>query len=670
MRSYSTATSWPEREARRRPRMDARTRASDAPRAPESSPESPGAPEALDARLVALARAGGPLRWALGRLAARLLAGGGRPRGGWETLGFVRAADYAREQLGISGAELGDLARVGAALGGLRCVEAALLSGRLSWTKVRLLAGVATEADETAWLAVAERTSAAALAQRVRQIDRGCLEVVGAAPGTSGNDVRLESDEAGAPEEACATLAVPCPARVSARWGAVRRLARRVAGEWLSAAACAEAVTAEAVSALLPLEVDPETLPPPARRDTAARSGAGVAAAGMAEPIPPEAPEGPGVAEASAAASRLIQALVEGIEEADLPELDARLRRVVALERTRLARLGPVLLELAEARGFRDLGFTGLDAYVRERLGMAPRSARALLRLERACRRSAPLRRAWRSGALAVSKAQALVAVVLAPGSAPWVAAWLARAGDVTVRRLEDDVDHALATGTLDPAALPELPVPPTDELGRVLPAGVQNGERTTGGVPEPATDALGRATAPPGVQNGERTTGGTGGAGSWRWRDCVRIHAPVEVVNLLRACLCTVQRRIERAAGRPSSRAEALEAILDHVLATWAAAGLGGRRAIPPEHRVFARDGWRCVVPGCTSHRNLQAHHVRFRSAGGSDALFNLATLCAAHHQRGVHGGHLRIHGTAPGRLRFEMPLGTWRSGDRRAPA
>jgi hypothetical protein len=83
--------------------------------------------------------------------------------------------------------------------------------------------------------------------------------------------------------------------------------------------------------------------------------------------------------------------------------------------------------------------------------------------------------------------------------------------------------------------------------------------------------------------------------------------------------------------------------------------------------------DGWRCAVPACSSHANLHAHHVVFRSAGGSDASSNLITLCAWHHQRGVHGGLVRIQGRAPDRLRFELgvrsgrpPLAVYLSGDR----
>jgi hypothetical protein len=42
---------------------------------------------------------------------------------------------------------------------------------------------------------------------------------------------------------------------------------------------------------------------------------------------------------------------------------------------------------------------------------------------------------------------------------------------------------------------------------------------------------------------------------------------------------------------------------------------------------------------------------------AGGFSTA--LTTLCAAHHQRGVHAGVIRIRGRAPDQLVFEMPLG-----------
>jgi hypothetical protein len=133
--------------------------------------------------------------------------------------------------------------------------------------------------------------------------------------------------------------------------------------------------------------------------------------------------------------------------------------------------------------------------------------------------------------------------------------------------------------------------------------------------------------------------------------------NVPADVGRLFRACLCTVARRLNASPGA------ALEAMFDHAIDTWWLSS-------PREHRVFERDGYRCTVPGCTSQRNLHAHHVLFRSAGGGDDLANLTTLCAAHHQRGVHAGVIRISGRAPGELVFEMPLGRFASGDLRLAA
>ena len=53
---------------------------------------------------------------------------------------------------------------------------------------------------------------------------------------------------------------------------------------------------------------------------------------------------------------------------------------------------------------------------------------------------------------------------------------------------------------------------------------------------------------------------------------------------------------------------------------------------------------------------RNLQDHHIVFRSAGGSNDLENRVALCAFHHLRGLHGGTIRYTGRAPDGLRFDL--------------
>ncbi|MEE9282419.1 MAG: HNH endonuclease, partial [Myxococcota bacterium] len=110
----------------------------------------------------------------------------------------------------------------------------------------------------------------------------------------------------------------------------------------------------------------------------------------------------------------------------------------------------------------------------------------------------------------------------------------------------------------------------------------------------------------------------------------------------------------------------EAFEVMMDHVLDEW-----GADATVKREHRILARDGWRCAVPICTSRRQLHAHHIVPRSQGGGDEDSNRLTLCVSHHLRGVHGGTLEITGKAPDELLFKLgirpdgpPLAVYRSG------
>jgi hypothetical protein len=102
------------------------------------------------------------------------------------------------------------------------------------------------------------------------------------------------------------------------------------------------------------------------------------------------------------------------------------------------------------------------------------------------------------------------------------------------------------------------------------------------------------------------------------------------------------------------------LEAMLDHAIATWLEVG-----AQFEDYADFERDGYRCTVPGCTARRNLQSHHIQFRSAGGPDLAWNRTTLCAHHHHRGVHAGSLAVRGRAPDGLVYTLGVGRFGAGD-----
>lgn len=72
-------------------------------------------------------------------------------------------------------------------------------------------------------------------------------------------------------------------------------------------------------------------------------------------------------------------------------------------------------------------------------------------------------------------------------------------------------------------------------------------------------------------------------------------------------------------------------------------------------QKQILARDGWVCQVPGC-SRAAVHVHHIKYRSAGGTDDPENLISICAAHRLRGIHTGRIRVHGTAPHKLIWEL--------------
>lgn len=84
--------------------------------------------------------------------------------------------------------------------------------------------------------------------------------------------------------------------------------------------------------------------------------------------------------------------------------------------------------------------------------------------------------------------------------------------------------------------------------------------------------------------------------------------------------------------------------------------------QSVTPRKRrqVFARDRYRCRVPGCRSSKGLDIHHVEFQFDGGSHELENLCLLCSGHHAQ-LHEGKLRVSGRAPDALRFEWKQRDW---------
>jgi len=564
---------------------------------------------APEAELERLLRAEAPTRRVLCALAARALE-----IRSWSRLGFARASDQTRERQGISSRSLQELARVHRVLNEAPRVDAAFQTGQIGWTAVRALARLGSIGDEALWLG---RAKALPLPELERAVRRARAEREAPPP----------SPEEG--EEWPDRVPIACTRPVRAKWRLGRELARRVTGGRLPSWECAEVVAAE-LSSAAPLarggisDLDEELQPGTSLGEALERSrpacrtssdlqcegpdGEGRGATGSASEAPPRCRVPPPV-------SAELAPLLEGLSDVDAFEIDRRLRRGVRLERTWEARIGPLLRRVLEGRRYRWRGYWDRDLYLEERLGMCRRKARALVRIERLLERAPAVARAYRSGRLSWVQIQGLAPLLEAGIDRSQVQAWVRRAGQVTVRRLEDDVRGALARADLGPAAAAEL-----DE------------------VPEEAIGVKDR-------QIGARRRMETA---------TLSFHAPPESARFFRAVLEAVRERLAAVRGAPVTEGEALEAMLDHAIQVWSRADERARR----EYRIFERDGWRCAVPGCTSYRNLQLHHIVFRSQGGGDEPENLITLCAWHHQRGVHGGLVRITGRAPDRLRFELGL------------
>ena len=121
-----------------------------------------------------------------------------------------------------------------------------------------------------------------------------------------------------------------------------------------------------------------------------------------------------------------------------------------------------------------------------------------------------------------------------------------------------------------------------------------------------------------------------------------ILFRGPASVVALFRSAIQAFTPR-----GAPPW--QGLEGLLRHTVAEWESR---------PRHRdpIFERDGWRCAVPACTARTSLHDHHVLYRSQGGDNRRDNRVAICAAHHLNGIHRFRIRVNGTAPHDLTWEI--------------
>jgi hypothetical protein len=306
----------------------------------------------------------------------------------------------------------------------------------------------------------------------------------------------------------------------------------------------------------------------------------------------------------AAAVPAAVAAFDDDLDARDAFALDARMRATLAAMHRVHWQTGRLLRLAFDLRLYRWLGFRTAAQYVKERLGIGIRTAEMLVAVERATWHAPQLATAYERGAISPLRAL-IIAPVLSDTHA---ATWLARAREVTVRRLSDEVTWALSHQDVQPLCEPVAP-PPAGRL--VMPSDAQMRARFADETPDVV----------------------------------ISVPAPASVAALFATAIAAFTE-----VGEPRWRG--FERLLENVRTEWNAR---------PRHRdpVFARDGWRCAVPTCSSRRSLHDHHIVFRSRGGENARDNRVAICAVHHQHGLHGGgYIRAWGRAPDGIHWELGI------------
>lgn len=570
----------------------------------------------------------------------------------YRRLGFVRLSDYARERLGVSARTLQDAAWLAKRLDELPAISTAYDRSELSWAAARAVCKVAVPTNEAQWLDVARRSTVDALE---RLVARTCRPD-GVPPDPEGEPNEVDGEPA-------VRWRLACPSRLRALWRRALELASRAAGGPLADWRAAEIIAGEGSSGRpRGTSMGDRVLIEAMRiaRRERRRNAAGVAAddvahgyAGQGGAMRPadsdtnDADSGripfqltSDVSASEVGASDTTSAGMSIPEATPTPSdpvsLEARLAEAARVLRTIEPRIGRLLRVVVDQHIYRSFRYRAFEDYVRERLGISARKAWALLKIEKATIRSADFDRAYRDGSISWVRALSLLPV-LDRSSAP---AWITRAGSVTVRRLSDEVDWVLASRDALGPSVPLTP-PPIDSP---LPSPIAVTPQSAAATAEECRDSS------PHVRLQIRAHEDRATMAALDERQIpleivdaeIRFTGPASVVALLRDVL-------DAFAEPDQPRWAALERLLRHVITHWESM---------PRHPdpVFARDGWRCTVPACSSRRNLHDHHIRFRSRGGDNLRNNRTTVCAAHHLHGLHAGTVRASGTAPHAIEWQL--------------
>jgi hypothetical protein len=596
--------------------------------------------EILHHHLVRCARADANLDRAIGRTLRRL-----RGIDGPAKLGFARFSDYLRERTGLGARWAQKLMRLDEALENLPVLSTAHRDGRLTTSKVLALLPVATPKNEGGWCRRARELTVRGIEAAAREAMNGSAGDEAAAAGAGGSSVTpAPADDDAADERIRLRIDVPAP--MIDLFDHAIEVARRAIGDNEPVHRCFEYLLAEFLAG-----------PVGANADAAGPEPTGVAPAsdstrptGPGENGRPAFSHDPGcrpdfhrwLANGCALGPDDIPRPGDGGSGEDLlryrlpPDplvLDAHLRRLLRLRQRRHGEMASLLSNCQRLGLPRKAGFTSFGHYCREALGISPRLAYDLVFAYRRFFDLNKVGNAYWNGEITWSQARCLLGVCRPDTQT----AWISRAREVTVRRLELEARHVRRLKEVDPESWVRDGGPPP--LSTLPPRAVASAIRPGAGLWETPATAVSAQTCSHGAMRR------------------LQIRVQTEVLDLWR----DARQRIERAAGRPVLPWQSLLVVLADFLDKW-----DNPRNVerPRGDRILTRDGYQCTAPGCGARKNLEIHHIVRRSRGGSDDPSNLTTLCVVHHRHVLHGGWMRATGTAPDHIVWETLLATY-TGD-----
>ncbi len=590
----------------------------------------------------------------------------------YRPLGFVRATDFVREELGIKEGRARWLARLGRVLRTAPDIDQALVAGHISASHAIELGTVVDAttpaAERQAWIERAQGMSIRTLHRLVRRTraerkqavagvvakaatadaeEAAAVTVLDLSAGADLGAFAAGGDFAGPP--AGGWMSIAAPARVAVLWHAAVELARAAAGRHLHHGQCAELIFAEYLSAQGATAESPKESKGDAVGSQRERFLDAVIAAMNREPHAagaesapvsatpgesrPLAPSDDGPASATARSPVLdwrhpehqLPADCVCDEEADPWQIAATLARLAHLKKKLRLSIAVHLERLTADGSWRLLGFSSFADYCERRLGFGVRRAERLLRFQRGLHRFPRLEQAYLEGALSYTAALLLLPI-LHPATEP---IWVRWADGITYRELERVVEFA-RTYTL-PEAHPTVLASwirglRSQGLARQVEGQVESmaGAEATAFAATLGIASLGSATDPPlplGVALPPtapgalpRITGIPDDIALAPPELCIariRFWLPADVRPLAHQALDAARHFLRQPL---SPMWTSFELILLHFFHTH---DTPLARALARRHRIIARDRYLCSCPGCTSRANLHAHHMRARAHG-----------------------------------------------------